>query len=438
VLAGPTPDHVLTRRRDRAATSSCSSLPRSWLPLLTFSQVRSVRAAHRSSARRDRATIGLADPVTCRSHPGRLPACGRSGTTRSFVSPHGARCDERGGESSTRRGPPPKKGGMGDGPRELDARGVGSDFDAESFCRDHDTSVRPARPLTNFGVRLLLDAVAICGGTVAAPRCRGEPRDSTPRQRFVLQGAAQWTRSSRPHAFVRVQRGSSTRDGGDARTTGKPFATKYAHPCSARSAETIMRRTRVTSSGSSTRRTCVSATRCGSRSRQRSDHPSFAPSTCRHSCGDTGRSSNSARDRAARQEGWCRSFAMTDGRPGTDARGVGPMQFRCGARLEIEFGAPVELSPTSYSVAGRPMCSTRAAIDRGVTVRRSYGARSAGSRARTGSRESRARASSRSSGSVAEGSTRRKMIRSVMVSPAECALLRKRTCRPKGDMVTER
>ena len=68
---------------------------------------------------------------------------------------------------------------------------------------------------------------------------------------------------------------------------------------------------------------------------------------------------------------------------------VGPMQFEVAVhRLENEFGAPVELSPTSYRVARRTDAESEPALRamRGVTVlRRADGTRSPCSRAPTGS-----------------------------------------------------
>jgi peptide chain release factor 3 len=110
---------------------------------------------------------------------------------------------------------------------------VGSDFDQELFEMAEATPVFFGSALTNYGVRLLLDAVA---DLAPSPRPRtdveGDPRPlEAPFSGFTFKVQANMDPSHRDRiAFVRVCSGRFER--GMVVTharTGKPFGTKYAH-----------------------------------------------------------------------------------------------------------------------------------------------------------------------------------------------------------------
>ena len=145
--------------------------------------------------------------------------------------------------------------------------------------------------------------------------------------------------------------------------------------CSGRSARRSRRPAPATSSAWSTPPTCGSATRSTSTSPSTFPRiPSFAPehfSVAR--VRDTGRFKQFRKGIAQLdEEGVVQVLRDPDlGDQAPMLAAVGPMQFEVAVhRLENEFGAPVELSPTGYTVARRTDAASAAALRamRGVDV----------------------------------------------------------------------
>jgi peptide chain release factor 3 len=256
---------------------------------------------------------------------------------------------------------------------------VGADLDVELFVGAQSTPAFFGSALTNFGVRKLLDAVV---DLVPSPHPRtdvdGTVRElDDPFSGFVFKVQANMDPSHRDRiAFLRVcsgrfERGMVITHG----TTGKPFATKYAHQVFGSERETIDEAFPGDVVG------LVNATdvRVGDtlwldRPITFPAIPSFAPeyfSVARVK--DTGRSKQFRRGIAQLDEEGVvqvlRDIDQGDAAPVLAA--VGPMQFDVAVyRLENEFGAPVDLSPTNYKVARR---TDRASADelqgmRGVRI----------------------------------------------------------------------
>jgi peptide chain release factor 3 len=228
-------------------------------------------------------------------------------------------------------------------------------------------------------VRLLLDAVL---DYVPGPSPRldvnGTPRPlDSPMSGFVFKVQANMDKAHRDRiAFLRVNSGRFER--GMVVTharTGKPFATKYAHQVFGSDRETVeeaypgdvvglVNATDVRVGDSLWIDEPVSFPRI----------PSFAPehfSVAR--VRDTGRFKQFRKGIAQLDEEGVvqvlRDLDFGDQAPVLAA--VGPMQFDVAVhRLENEFGAPVELSPTAYSVARRTDVASAPALRsmRGVDV----------------------------------------------------------------------
>ena len=239
---------------------------------------------------------------------------------------------------------------------------VGADVDAELFEGAQSTPAFFGSALTNFGVRKLLDAVI---DLVPSPRPRedveGKPRAlDSPFSGFVFKVQANMDPSHRDRiAFLRVcsghfQRGMVITHG----PSGKPFATKYAHQVFGSERETI----EDAYPGDVVGLVNATEVRVGD-TLWRDEQveypaiPTFAPehfSVAR--VRDTAKFKQFRRGIAQLdQEGVVqvlRDADQGDGAPVLAA--VGPMQFDVAVyRLENEFGAPVELSPTSYRIARR-------------------------------------------------------------------------------------
>src|SRR4051794_7220719 len=259
----------------------------------------------------------------------------------------------------------------------LDA--VGADLDIESFLDGLTTPVFVGSALTNFGVRLLLDAIVDLS---AAPSPRddedGKPRDlDAPFSAFVFKVQANMDPAHRDRiAFVRVcsgrfERGMVVIHG----PTGKPFATKYAHSVFGQERETVDEAYPGDVVG------LVNATDVRVGDSLWVDEPvtfptipSFAPEHFAVArVRDTGRFKQFRKGIAQLDDEGVvqvlRDEALGDQAPMLAA--VGPMQFEVAVhRLENEFGAPVELSPTGYTVARRTDPASAAALRsmRGVAV----------------------------------------------------------------------
>jgi peptide chain release factor 3 len=237
---------------------------------------------------------------------------------------------------------------------------VGADLDAKSFLAAESTPVFFGSALTNFGVRKLLDAVVdLVPPPSPRPDAEGLPRPlEAPFSGFVFKVQANMDPSHRDRiAFVRVcsghfERGMVVTHG----RTGKPFATKYAHQVFGQERETIEEAYPGDVIG------LVNATdvRIGDalwveRPVEFPAIPSFAPemfSVVRVT--DTSKYKQFRRGVAQLdEEGVVQVLRDADlGETAPMLAAVGPMQFEVAVhRLENEFGAPVELSPTAYTVA---------------------------------------------------------------------------------------
>jgi peptide chain release factor 3 len=239
---------------------------------------------------------------------------------------------------------------------------VGADLDTKSFLAAESTPVFFGSALTNFGVRKLLDAVVdLVPSPSPRPDAKGLPRPlEAPFSGFVFKVQANMDPSHRDRiAFVRLCSGRFDR--GMVVThgrTGRPFATKYAHQVFGQDRETIEEAYPGDVIG------LVNATdvRIGDalyvdRPVEFPAIPSFAPemfSVVRVK--DTSKYKQFRRGVAQLDEEGVVQV-LRDREQGESApvlAAVGPMQFEVAVhRLENEFGAPVELSPTSYRVARR-------------------------------------------------------------------------------------
>ena len=239
---------------------------------------------------------------------------------------------------------------------------VGADLDVELFVGAQSTPAFFGSALTNFGVRKLLDAVVdLVPSPSPRPTAEGTIRElDDPFSGFVFKVQANMDPSHRDRiAFLRVcsgkfERGMVITHG----TTGKPFATKYAHQVFGSERETIDEAFPGDVIG------LVNATEVRVGDTLWLDTPvefpaipSFAPeyfSVAR--VRDTARFKQFRRGIAQLdEEGVVQVLRDADqGDQAPVLAAVGPMQFDVAVyRLENEFGAPVELSPTNYKVARR-------------------------------------------------------------------------------------
>jgi peptide chain release factor 3 len=239
---------------------------------------------------------------------------------------------------------------------------VGADFERDSFLAGISTPVFFGSALTNFGVRLLLDAVV---DLAPSPSPRedesGKPRAlDAPFSGFVFKVQANMDPAHRDRiAFVRICSGRFER--GMVVThdrTGKPFATKYAHSVFGQERETIDEGFPGDVIG------LVNATDVRVGDTLWADDavtyptiPRFAPehfAVVR--ARDAGRVKPFRKGVSERdEEGVVQVLRDRDlGDQAPMLAAVGPMQFEVAVhRLENEFGSPVELSPTGYKVARR-------------------------------------------------------------------------------------
>jgi len=237
---------------------------------------------------------------------------------------------------------------------------VGAHADLDRFRKGEVTPVFFGSALTNFGVRLLLDAVIDLAPS-PEPRddVEGHPRSiDAPFSAFAFKVQANMDPSHRDRiAFVRVcsghfERGMVVTHG----PTGRPFATKYAHSVFGQERDTIeeawpgdviglVNATDVTVGDTLYLDPPVEYPRL----------PEFAPEhfvVARVK--DTGRFKQFRRGIAQLdEEGVVQVLRDQDtGDQAPMLAAVGPMQFEVAAhRLEHEFGAPTELSPTTWRVA---------------------------------------------------------------------------------------
>ena len=253
----------------------------------------------------------------------------------------------------------------------------GNDLDVESFLGGITSPVLVGSALTNFGVRLLLDAVVdLAPAPSPVPDAEGKPRPlDAPFAGFVFKIQANMDPAHRDRiAFVRVCSGHFRR--GMTVTheaSGKPFATKYASTVFGADRETIEEAFPGDVIG------LVNATGLGiGDTLYEADPvrfpriPSFAPEqfvVARPL--DGGRYKQFRRGLAQLdEEGVVQVLRHVDrGDAAPILAAVGPMQFEVFAhRLEHEFGAPVELLGTSYKVARRTDATSAPALARSTGV----------------------------------------------------------------------
>jgi len=259
----------------------------------------------------------------------------------------------------------------------LDA--VGADLDLKSFLAAESTPVFFGSALTNFGVHKLLDAVVdLVPSPSPRPDIDGDPRPlDAPFSGFVFKVQANMDPSHRDRiAFIRVcsghfERGMVVTHG----RTGKPFATKYAHSVFGQERETIEDAYPGDVVG------LVNATDVRIGDALYVDDPvefepipTFAPEIFTVArVKDTSKAKQFRKGVAQLdEEGVVQVLRERDqGESAPILAAVGPMQFEVAVhRLENEFGAPVELSPTSYRVARRtdPPSAEKLRAMRGVRI----------------------------------------------------------------------
>lgn len=256
---------------------------------------------------------------------------------------------------------------------------IGAEHDDELFRAGETSPTFFGSALTNFGVRLLLDAVIDLAPS-PAPRLdeagKERPLDA-PFSGLVFKVQSNMDKSHRDRiAYLRVSSGRFER--GVVVTharTHKPFATKYAHSVFGQERETV----EVAWPGDVVGLVNATDVRVGD-TLYLDEHvayptiPSFAPeqfSVVR--VRDTAKAKQFRKGVAQLDEEGVvqvlRDPAFGDMAPVLAA--VGPMQFEVAVhRLESEFGAPVELSPTAYTVARVTDEASSATLRgmRGVTV----------------------------------------------------------------------
>ncbi len=238
----------------------------------------------------------------------------------------------------------------------------GLDHDEELFLGGELSPTFFGSALTNFGVRLLLDAVVdLAPAATARTDADGAPRPlDAPFSGFAFKVQANMDKSHRDRiAFVRVCSGTFER--GMVVThgpTGKPFATKYAHAVHGSERETL----EVAYPGDVIGLVNANDVRVGDslwfeKPVTFPRIPAFAPEHFTVArVRDTGRFKQFRKGIAQLdEEGVVQVLRDPDvGDQAPVLAAVGPMQFDVALhRLENEFGAPVELSPTTYTVARR-------------------------------------------------------------------------------------
>jgi peptide chain release factor 3 len=255
----------------------------------------------------------------------------------------------------------------------------GIELDLETFLEGETTPTFVGSALTNFGLGKLLDAVIdLVPAPAARPDVDGKPRPlDEPFSGFVFKVQANMDPAHRDRiAFLRVNSGRFER--GMVLTHGrtqKPFATKYAHQVFGQERETVEEAYPGDVVG------LVNATdvRVGD-SLYEIDPvtfppiPSFAPENFSVARVLDTRKAKQFRKGIAQldEEGVVQALRDPDlGDQAPVLAAVGPMQFEVAVfRLENEFGAKVELNPTSFRAARRTDEASRARLRamRGVEV----------------------------------------------------------------------
>ena len=257
--------------------------------------------------------------------------------------------------------------------------GVMPEFDHKSFLAGEITPVFFGSALTNFGVRLLLDAVIdYVPSPAPRPDAEGHPRPlDAPTSGFVFKVQANMNPAHRDRiAFIRICSGRFER--GMVLThgqTGKPFATKYAHQVFGQERSTV----EEAYPGDIVGLVNANEVRVGDslyvdEPVEFPRLPAFAPTNFAIArVKDTGRFKQFRKAVSQLdEEGVVQVLRDRDlGDQAPMFAAVGPMQFDVALwRLENEFNAPTELSHTGYSVARLTDDSSAAALRgmRGVAV----------------------------------------------------------------------
>ena len=246
---------------------------------------------------------------------------------------------------------------------ELDLlEAVGASHDEKTFLAGDSTPVFFGSALTNFGVRLLMDAVVdLAPPPSARPDAAGVERSVTsPFSGFAFKVQANMDPAHRDRiAFVRVcsgrfERGMTVTHG----RTGKPFATKYAHQLFGAGRETIDE----AYPGDVIGLVNASDVRVGDTLYLGEPVtfppiPSFAPELFRRArTTDTGRFKQFRRGlEQLDEEGVVQVLRDDDvGDVEPVLAAVGEMQFQVAVhRLEEEYGAPVRIMAAPWTVARR-------------------------------------------------------------------------------------
>jgi peptide chain release factor 3 len=267
----------------------------------------------------------------------------------------------------------------------LDAVG-GAEVDHKGFLAGEVTPVFFGSALTNFGVRLLLDAVVdLAPSPAPRPDVDNAPRSLTaPFSAFAFKVQANTDRAHRDRiAYVRVCSGHFERGMSVTQArTGKPFATKYAHTMFGSDRST------VDDAWPGDVVALVNATDVRVGDTLYVDEPvefpgipAFAPEIFRRiRVTDTNRFKQFRRGLVQLDEEGVIQVLRDDdvGDVEPILAAVGMMQFEVAThRLENEFGAPVALTNSPFSVARRTDEESAAELRRlpGATVlRRSDGA----------------------------------------------------------------
>ncbi len=252
---------------------------------------------------------------------------------------------------------------------------VGRDFDAKRFEAGELSPVFFGSALTNFGVRLILDAMV---DLVPSPAPRsdagGNPRAlDDPFSAIVFKVQANTDKNHRDRvAFMRVcsghfRRGMVVTHG----PTGKPFATKYAQAVSGQERETV----EEAWPGDVVGLVNANDFRVGDavwvdEAVSWPEMPAFAPAHFR-----VARTVDTSKAKQFRsginqldEEGVVQVLREPEvGDQAPILAAVGPLQFDVVQhRLESEFGAPVELNPCTWTVA-RVTDEVSAEVLRGMT-----------------------------------------------------------------------
>jgi peptide chain release factor 3 len=250
----------------------------------------------------------------------------------------------------------------------LDA--VGGNVDLDSFLAAETTPLFVGSALTNFGVRHLLDAIVdLAPSPTARVDTAGHARPiDAPFSGFVFKIQANMDPAHRDHvAFVRVcsghfERGMTVTHSG----TGRAFSTKYAASMFGSDRDTID----DAYPGDVIGLVNASDLRIGSSLYESEPvtYPAIATLApelfARVRARETGRYKQFHRGlEQMEQEGVVHVLRDPNGDPTPVLGAVGQMQFEVFAhRLEHEFGAAIELSPTPHTVARRTDAATVAQL----------------------------------------------------------------------------